>query len=103
MTYGFHNKLNGHPSSMAMVFQTAGSNATQIINDVLAEVEKMKADLPEGLAFEIPMNNNEFLYASIHNVIRTLIEAFVLVFFVVYIFLQDIRSTIIPPSPSPWP
>ncbi len=96
VTYGFHNKLNGHPSSMAMVFQTAGSNATQIINDVLAEVEKMKADLPEGLAFEIPMNNNEFLYASIHNVIRTLIEAFVLVFFVVYIFLQDIRSTIIP-------
>lgn len=96
VTYGFHNKLNGYPSSMAMVFQTAGSNATQIINDVLAEVEKMKAELPEGLQFDIPMNNNEFLYASIHNVIRTLIEAFVLVFFVVYIFLQDIRSTIIP-------
>jgi len=96
VTYGFHNRANGHPSSMAMVFQTAGSNATQIINDVLAEVEKMKKDLPEGLQFEIPMNNNEFLYASIGNVIRTLIEAFVLVFFVVYVFLQDIRSTIIP-------
>ncbi len=96
VTYGFHNKANGHPSSMAMVFQTAGSNATQIINDVLAEVEKMKKDLPEGLQFDIPLNNNEFLYASISNVIRTLIEAFVLVFFVVYIFLQDIRSTIIP-------
>ena len=96
VTYGFHNKANGYPSSMAMVFQTAGSNATQIINDVLKEVDKMKADLPQGLHFDIPMNNNEFLYASIHNVIRTLIEAFVLVFFVVYIFLQDIRSTIIP-------
>lgn len=96
VTYGFHNKANGHPASMAMVFQTAGSNATQIINDVLAEVEKMKKDLPEGLEYQIPMNNNEFLYASIHNVIRTLIEAFVLVFFVVYIFLQDFRSTIIP-------
>ncbi len=96
VTYGFHNKLNGKPSSMAMVFQTPGSNATQIINDVLKEVEKLKADLPQGLNFGIPMNNNEFLYASIHNVIRTLIEAFVLVFFVVYIFLQDIRSTIIP-------
>ena len=96
VTYGFHNKANGNPASMAMVFQTAGSNATQIINDVLAAVDDMKKELPKGLQFEIPMNNNEFLYASIHNVIRTLIEAFVLVFFVVYIFLQDIRSTIIP-------
>ena len=96
VTYGFHNKANGNPSTMAMVFQTAGSNATQIINDVLAEVDKMKRDLPSGLTFEIPMNNNEFLYASIHNVIRTLIEAFVLVFLVVYIFLADFRSTIIP-------
>ena len=96
VTYGFHNKFNGSPSSMAMVFQTPGSNATQIIDDVLAQVDIMKADLPEGLEFRVPMNNNEFLFASIHNVIRTLIEAFVLVFFVVYIFLQDIRSTIIP-------
>ena len=96
VTYGFHNKANGFPSTMAMVFQTAGSNATQIINDVLAEVDKMKRDLPAGLTFEIPMNNNEFLYASIHNVIRTLIEAFVLVFLVVYVFLADFRSTIIP-------
>ncbi|MDO4319248.1 MAG: efflux RND transporter permease subunit [Bacteroidales bacterium] len=96
VTYGFHNKANGHPSSMAMVFQTAGSNATQIINDVLAQVDEMKKDLPKGLEFDIPMNNNEFLYASIHNVIRTLIEAFVLVFLVTYVFLQDFRSTIIP-------
>ena len=96
VTYGFHNKANGHPASMAMVFQTAGSNATQIINDVLAQVDVMKKDLPKGLEFEIPMNNNEFLYASIHNVIRTLIEAFVLVFLVTYVFLQDFRSTIIP-------
>ncbi len=96
VTYGFHNKANGHPASMAMVFQTAGSNATQIINDVLAEVDKMKADLPDGLIFDIPMNNNDFLYASIDNVIRTLIEAFVLVFLVTYVFLQDFRSTIIP-------
>ena len=96
VTYGFHNKFNGHPASMGMVFQTAGSNATQIINDVLKVVDELRPDLPEGLTYEIPMNNNEFLYASIHNVVRTLIEAFVLVFFVVYVFLQDIRSTIIP-------
>ena len=96
VTYGFHNKANGHPSSIAMVFQSPGSNATQIINDVLAEVEKLKSDLPKGLSYEIPMNNNEFLYASIHNVVRTLIEAFVLVFLVTYVFLADFRSTIIP-------
>ncbi|MDE5913276.1 MAG: efflux RND transporter permease subunit, partial [Muribaculaceae bacterium] len=94
--YGFANALNGYPSTSAMVFQTAGSNATQIINDCLKEVDAMKADLPKGLAFAIPMNNNDFLYASIHHVIQTLIEAFILVFLVTYLFLQDIRSTIIP-------
>ncbi|MDE7394400.1 MAG: efflux RND transporter permease subunit, partial [Muribaculaceae bacterium] len=94
--YGFSNSLNGATSTMAIVFQTAGSNATQIINDCIAEVDKMAKDLPPGLQFDIPMNNNDFLYASIHEVIKTLIEAFVLVFLVVYIFLQDIRSTIIP-------
>ncbi|MDE6390245.1 MAG: efflux RND transporter permease subunit, partial [Duncaniella sp.] len=96
VTYGFHNSLNGYPATSCMVFQTAGSNATQIINDVLKAIDDLKKDLPEGLQYEIPMNNNEFLFASINNVIRTLIEAFVLVFFVVYIFLQDFRSTIIP-------
>ncbi|MDE5971900.1 MAG: efflux RND transporter permease subunit, partial [Muribaculaceae bacterium] len=69
--YGFANALNGYPSTSAMVFQTAGSNATQIINDCLKEVDAMKADLPKGLAFAIPMNNNDFLYASIHHVIQT--------------------------------
>ncbi len=96
VTYGFANHLNGHLSSFAMVFQTAGSNATQIINDCLAEVDKMRADLPPGLDFAIPMNNNDFLYASINHVVQTLIEAFILVFFVTYLFLQDIRSTVIP-------
>ncbi|MDE6486133.1 MAG: efflux RND transporter permease subunit [Muribaculaceae bacterium] len=96
VTYGFANKANGHPATMAIVFQSPGSNATQIIEDCLTVVDKMKQDLPKGLEIEVPMNNNEFLYASINNVIHTLIEAFVLVFVVVYIFLQDFRSTIIP-------
>ncbi|MDE6130012.1 MAG: efflux RND transporter permease subunit, partial [Muribaculaceae bacterium] len=85
-----------HPSTMAIVFQTAGSNATQIINDCLALVDQMKTDLPAGLELSVPMNNNEFLYASIENVIHTLIEAFILVFLVVYLFLHDFRSTLIP-------
>ncbi len=96
VTYGYSSTLNGRPSAMCIIFQTAGSNATQIINDCLAELEKAKKDLPAGLAIEVPMNNNDFLYASIEEVIKTLIEAFVLVFFVVYVFLQDFRSTIIP-------
>lgn len=96
VTYGFSNKANGHLAAMAIVFQTPGSNATKIIEDCIALVDKLKADLPQGCAYEIPMNNNDFLYASINNVIHTLIEAFILVFFVVYVFLQDIRSTLIP-------
>lgn len=96
VTYGFANHLNGYRSSFAMVFQTAGSNATQIINDCLAAIDGMKPDLPKGLQFAVPMNNNDFLYASIGHVVQTLIEAFILVFLVTYLFLQDIRSTIIP-------
>ncbi|MDE6540971.1 MAG: efflux RND transporter permease subunit [Muribaculaceae bacterium] len=96
VTYGFANLANGHPATMAIVFQSPGSNATQIIEDCLQVVDKMKTDLPKGLTMEVPMNNNDFLYASIENVLHTLIEAFVLVFVVVYIFLQDFRSTIIP-------
>ena len=96
VTYGFEDELNGRPATMAMVFQTPGSNATQIINDCLKLVDNIQKDLPDGLAFAVPLNNNDFLYASIHEVIKTLIEAFILVFFVVYVFLQDFRSTIIP-------
>ena len=94
--YGFASQLNGKPSTMCMISQTAGSNATQIINDCLVQVDNMKSSLPAGLNFEIVMNNNDFLYASIHEVVKTLIEAFILVFLVVYIFLQDFRSTLIP-------
>lgn len=96
VTYGFSNKNNGDMSSMAIVFQTPGSNATEIIENCLALCDRLKSDLPEGTIIDVPMNNNDFLYASVNTVIHTLIEAFILVFFVVYVFLQDIRSTLIP-------
>ncbi len=96
VTYGFANSLNGHPATSAIVFQTAGSNATQIINDCIATIDKMKEELPAGMEFAIPLNNNDFLNASISEVLKTLLEAFILVFFVVYVFLQDFRSTLIP-------
>jgi len=96
VTYGFHGKFNGAAGVSAIVFQTAGSNATKIINDCLAFVDDMKKDLPAGIGVAIPMNNNDFLYASISHVLQTLLEAFILVFFVTYVFLHDFRSTLIP-------
>ena len=96
VTYGFNGKFNGHAGVTCMVFQTPGSNATKIINDCLAYVDDLKKDLPNGIGVATPLNNNDFLYASIYHVIQTLIEAFILVFFVTYLFLQDFRSTLIP-------
>ena len=96
VSYGFKGKTNGHHSASAMIFQTAGSNATEVINSVQQKIDEASKDLPAGLKFNVSMNTNEFLYASIEEVIKTLIEAFILVFLVVYVFLQDLRSTIIP-------
>lgn len=96
LDYGFSNQINGKTGVTALLFQSPGSNATEIINTVLQILEKSKKELPQGLQIDVPINNNEFLDASIHEVIKTLIEAFFLVFIVVYIFLQDLRSTIIP-------
>ena len=96
LTYGFANKTNGHPSVTAIIFQTAGSNATQIIQDCETLLKNAEKTMPPGVKVSISQNANDFLFASIHEVIKTLIEAFILVFIVVYIFLQDLRSTLIP-------
>lgn len=96
VSYGFKGKTNAHPAASAIIFQTAGSNATQVIKDVEAKINEAGKELPNGLEFNVSMNTNDFLYASIEEVIKTLIEAFILVFLVVYVFLQDLRSTIIP-------
>ena len=96
LTYSFENKVNGHTAVTCIVFQMAGSNATQTINDIETLLKKSEETLPAGLKINLSMNANDFLYASIHEVIKTLFEAFVLVFIVVYVFLQDMRSTLIP-------
>lgn len=96
LTYGFDNKVNGHPGVTTMIFQTAGSNATQIINDITDFLKETEKTLPPGVKVDILLNANDFLFASIHEVIKTLLEAFILVFIVVYVFLQDFRSTLIP-------
>lgn len=96
LTYDFKDFQNGHNAVSAIVYQTAGSNATAIIEDINDLLDEIKETLPPGIEISVTMNSNDFLYASIHEVIKTLIEAFILVFFVVYIFLQDLRSTLIP-------
>ena len=96
LAYTFNNMVNGHKAVSVIVYQMAGSNATQTISDLEEVLAKAQESLPTGLRINIAQNANDFLYASIHEVIKTLIEAFVLVFIVVYVFLQDMRSTLIP-------
>ena len=79
-----------------MIFQTAGSNATQVVNDVNALLDELQAELPKGIAVAHLQSVNDFLYASMKEVVKTLFEAILLVILVVYVFLQDIRSTLIP-------
>ena len=96
LDYTFDNNVNGHKAVTGIVYQMAGTNATQTIAELEATLEKAQASLPAGLKINIAQNANDFLFASIHEVIKTLIEAFILVFIVVYVFLQDFRSTLIP-------
>ena len=79
-----------------MVFQTAGSNATEVNQNIDKLLEEASKDLPKGVELTQMMSSNDFLFASIHEVVKTLIEAIILVILVVYVFLQDFRSTLIP-------
>ena len=96
LSYNFNNMVNGHKAVSCIVYQMAGTNATQTISDLEEVLGKASETLPSGLKINIAQSANDFLFASIHEVIKTLIEAFILVFIVVYIFLQDMRSTLIP-------
>ena len=96
LMYNVSMKNNGAPSVMGMVQQIAGSNATQIANDVKAELEKQAKSFPPGMEYKINYDVTEFLFASVEEVIFTLIITLLLVFVVVYVFLQDFRSTLIP-------
>src|SRR5580700_5741609 len=95
-TYSSNGTLNGFPTSGVAVFQVAGSNANDILTEAQKLVKKFTADLPKGLGTSIMYNSKEFLDASIDQVLHTLVEAFILVFIVVFLFLQDFRSTLIP-------
>lgn len=94
--YNFTGTLNGQPSSMLSVYQTAGSNASQVINEIDKVLDECSKDLPKELEFVTMSDTNRFLYASIHEVIWALVISIVLVVLVVYIFLQDFKATMIP-------
>ena len=96
MTYSFFNRVNGHKAVTAIAMQLPGSNATEAVQAIEEALDSYEGRLPAGLKLNVAQSVNEFLFASISEVIKTLIEAFILVFIVVYIFLQDFRSTLIP-------
>lgn len=95
-SYNFSGGVSGYPGATFMIMQTAGSNANEIIGNIDKVAEEIRAGLPAGLELETMMSVKSFLDASIKNVIKTLIEAILLVIIVVYVFLQSVRSTFIP-------
>lgn len=94
-SYAYNSEINGHPGATCMISQTAGSNANEIIQEIDKLTEEISKELPKGLVLSDLMSTKDFLDASIHEVVKTLIEAILLVILVVYVFLQSVRSTII--------
>ncbi|GLB48292.1 efflux RND transporter permease subunit [Neptunitalea lumnitzerae] len=95
-SYQVTSQTKGYPSVSMAIYQTKGSNAQEIIENIKQRIEELKPNFPEGIEVFVPFDTNEFLNASIDKVVHTLFEAFILVFIVVFIFLQDFRSTLIP-------
>lgn len=95
-SYSYRGEVDGKPGVTFMIFQVAGSNATEVNARITAKLEEMSESLPAGLEFVQMMSSNDFLFASIHNVVETLVIAIILVILVVYFFLQDFKSTLIP-------
>ena len=95
-TYLYLGEVNNSPGTSFSIFQTPGSNATEVINNIDAYMEEAAKSFPKDLEMVVLSSSNDFLYASIHNVVRTLIEAIILVTLVVFVFLRSTRSTLIP-------
>jgi len=94
--YSVNQNVDGSPAVMMMVTQTAGSNATEVARNIKAVLADLETNMPPGVEIVYQQDVTEFIFASIEELVKTLFEAFLLVFIVVYIFLQDIRSTLIP-------
>lgn len=96
VNYTYIGEVNGLPGANCMIAQTSGSNANEIIKEIDKEIEIISESLPEGMEIADLMSSKDFLDASIKNVVKTLVEAIILVVLVVYVFLQSMRSTFIP-------
>lgn len=94
--YDIYSSMNGHPSAALVLKQTYGSNASEVIEKVKGKLEELKKTFPPGMDYEISYDVSNFLDASIENVVHTLRDAFILVALVVFVFLGDWRSTLIP-------
>lgn len=94
--YDIYSTLNGRPSAAIVLKQSYGSNASQVIKDVKAKMEELQQSFPKGLHYEISYDVSKFLDASMEKVVHTLVESFILVALVVFLFLGDLRSTLIP-------
>ncbi len=94
--YNYRGTINGKPGVTFLVFPVAGVNMTEVNNTINKAIEEIQGDLPDGLRFVTFEDTNDFLFASIHEVVETLIIAILLVVLVVYFFLQDFKSTLIP-------
>ena len=95
-TYLYIGEVNGSPGTSFSIFQTPGSNATEVINKIDEYMAEAAKEFPADLEMVVLSSSNDFLYASIYNVVRTLIEAVILVILVVFVFLRNFRSTLIP-------
>ena len=96
LSYAFHGEMDSKPAVTFIAFQVAGANATTVNEKITNLLDEMSKKLPQGTEFVTLMSSNDFLFASIHNVVETLFIAIILVILVVYFFLQDFKSTLIP-------
>lgn len=94
--FDIYSSLDGHPSAAIVLKQSFGSNASDVIAEVKAKLEELKPSFPPGMTYKVSYDVSDFLDASIEKVIHTLVEAFILVALVVFLFLGDWRSTLIP-------
>lgn len=94
--YNFRSSSNGQPVAMFIVNQAPGANATEVNDNIIAMFDEVKKELPEGMEFDVLECSNDFLHASMHSVIETLVIAIILVILVVYFFLQNLKATVIP-------
>ncbi|NJD89779.1 MAG: multidrug efflux RND transporter permease subunit [Betaproteobacteria bacterium] len=94
--YSIEPRVNGRPATLIAIYQQPGANAIAVADQVVATLDRLKASFPQGMTYSVPYDTTKFVRISIEEVVHTLVEAVILVFLVVYLFLQNFRATLIP-------